>query len=185
MVLGAHTWELAKDLTYRERTRYKGDVDDTYDEIVATEEIRRARFVALPTRNILAIQDRSSDRQFGAYAALARFEKIIEELTDYEFWYEFAGSPQDVNRALETWTLDRFNFTVRPFNPTPKKPGDVLHAMMVADHAGRMRAVVSADYSHEMRDSHGGIIAEVKGLSDKGFGQYGASGRTPNGLRDD
>jgi hypothetical protein len=34
-----------------------------------------------------------------------------------------------------------------------------------------------------MRDSHQGIIAEVKGLSDAGYGQVGASGTTPGGLR--
>lgn len=178
-----HTWEIARDLHHRELTKYDRESDDTYDEIVATEEIRRARFLALPTRNVLAIQARSSERQFGADQALARFTAVVEKLSDCTVDYEVAGTPQDVERALETWTLERFTFTVRPFNPSTSKPGELLHEILVADHAGRMNAVVHADHSHEMRDSHAGIISEVKGLSDKGYGQYGASGRTPHGLR--
>jgi hypothetical protein len=54
---------------------------------------------------------------------------------------------------------------------------------MIADHVGTLRAVALPDEGHDMRDSHKGIISEAKGLSDAGYGQYGATGRTPDGLR--
>jgi len=34
-----------------------------------------------------------------------------------------------------------------------------------------------------MKDSHEGIISEAKGLSDAGYGQIGAKGTTPDGLK--
>jgi len=59
----------------------------------------------------------------------------------------FAGTPQDVQRALDTWSLDQFSFTIRPFNPSPSKPGDRLDELLTADNVGSMRAVTypSAD----------------------------------------
>jgi hypothetical protein len=95
----------------------------------------------------------------------------------------FAGTPQDAQRALETWKLDQFSFTVRPFNPTPRKFGEQMHELMVNDHVGTLRAVALPDEEHDMKDSQKGIISEAKGLSEAGAGQYGATGITPDGLR--
>ncbi len=79
--------------------------------------------------------------------------------------------------------MDRFTFTARPFNPTVRKPGDVLHDLLAADHAGLINAVITPDPSHQMRDSKEGIIAEATDLSDANYGQIGATGTTPGGLK--
>ncbi len=179
-----HTWEMAQNVKFREATRYDKRMDDTRDEIVETDEIRHTKFVGIPSLGVFAVDDNLSERSLGARSAVGRFSAVIETLKkNFDVRVTFAGTPQDAQRALATWNLDQFSFTVRPFNPTPRKLGEQLHDFMVADKMGTLRAVALPDQAHDMRDSHKGLIAEVKGLSDAGYGQYGAAGQTPDGLR--
>jgi len=180
----AHTWEVAQDIRFRERSRYNKDKDETIDDTIrASDEIRHTKFIGLPTLKVFAVDDRISERALGARSACSRLRSIIEDLSDNEITISFAGTPEDTQRALETWTLDRFSFTVRPFNPTPTKLGEKIHDLLIVDHVGKLQAVAYPDQSHEMRDSHEGIISEAKGLSDAGYGQVAASGTTPSGVR--
>lgn len=178
-----HTWEVAQNIKFRGRTRYQKDKDETVDDVVEADEIRHTKFLAVPSLKVFAVDDHISDRSLGARSAVSRFVAIIETLTKNEVTVSFAGTPQDAQRALDTWTLDQFSFTVRPFNPTPTKLGDKIHELLIADHVGSLRAVAISTDAKDMKDSHKGIIAEAKGLSDAGYGQYGASGKTPSGLQ--
>ena len=179
-----HTWEIGQDIKFREATKYDKKKDETKNEVVETDEIRSTKFLGIPNLGVFAVEDTVSERSLGARSAVGRFTSVIETLKkDFDVRVTFAGTPQDAQRALDTWTLDQFTFTVRPFNPTPKKLGEQLHDFMVADKMGSLRAVALPDDAHDMRDSHKGLISEVKGLSDAGYGQYGAAGKTPDGLR--
>jgi hypothetical protein len=182
--LAVHTWAIAQDVKYRERSTYDKNTDEISESYVETDEIRHTKFIAIPRLGVLAVDDSISERSLGARSAVGRFIAIIETvLEDASVIVNFAGTPQDTQRALESWTLDQFSFTVRPFNPTPAKHGEKLHELMTSDHVGSLRAIALPTEGLEMRDSHEGIISEAKGLSDDGYGSYGASGITPDGLR--
>lgn len=179
-----HTWEVAQDIKFRERSRYDRTNDDVQNEIVPTDEIRHTKFVAVPLLRVVAVDDSLSERSLGARSAVGRFRGILEShRDDIDVTVSFAGTPQDAQRALETWSLDQFSFTVRPFNPTPRKPGDVMDELMQNDGVGILRAIAKPAGEQDMRDSHAGLIAEARGLTDAGYGQYGATGTTPDGLR--
>jgi hypothetical protein len=150
---------------------------------VETDEVRHTGFVALPGIGAIAVDDNISERSLGARSAVGRFRAVIETLVDdSEVSFEFAGTPQEARRALATWTLDEFSFSVRPFNPHPEKLGEIMHHLMVKDHVGSLRAVAVAGGGEQMRDSHHGLIAEAIGLTEAGYGQYGAVGTTADGL---
>jgi hypothetical protein len=120
-----HTWEVSQDIRFREVTMYDKRRDETKDEIVETNEIRHTKFLGIPSLGVFAVEDTISERSLGARSAVGRFRQIIEtSKKDFDVRVAFAGTPQDAQRALETWTLDQFTFTVRPFNPTPKKVGN-------------------------------------------------------------
>jgi hypothetical protein len=184
MRYNVYTWEVAQDLKYRERSRYDKKRDEVAQEVIETEEIRHTKFICIPRLGVFAVEDSINERSLGARSAVSRFSAIIEyHLENSEVKVNFAGSPQDAQKALETWTLDQFSFTVRPFNPTIRKFGETMHHLMVEDNVGMLRAVAMPAEGRDMRDSHGGLISEAKGLSDAGYGQYGATGVTPGGLR--
>jgi hypothetical protein len=179
-----HTWAVAQDVKFRERTRYDKRTDEVTDDTVETEEIRHTKFIAIPRLQVFAVDDSLSERTLGAKSAVSRFTTIVEQLVpDSDVRVNFAGTSEDAQKALETWKLDQFSFTVRPFNPTPRKPGDSMHELMVEDQIGTLRAIATPLEGEDMRDSHKGLISEAKGLTDAGYGQYGATGTTPDGLK--
>jgi hypothetical protein len=179
-----HTWVVAQDIRFRERSRYDKRNDDVADDMVPTEEIKHTKFIAIPRLGVFAVDDSLSERTLGAKSAVSRFVAIIEQLVpDSEVQVNFAGTPDDAQKALETWKLDQFSFTVRPFNPTPRKLGQQIHELMIKDHVGTLRAIATPVEGHDMKDSHHGLISEAKGLTEAGYGQYGATGTTPDGLK--
>ena len=118
-----HTWEVAQDIRYRQATKADKAKDELKDETVETDEVRHTKFVAIPILGVVAVDDSISERSLGAKSAVARFRAIVETLAgkNFDVRVTFAGTSADAQRALETWTLDQFSFTVRPFNPTPRK----------------------------------------------------------------
>jgi hypothetical protein len=179
-----HTWAVAQDIKYRERSRYDRKTDEVTDDQVETEEIRHTKFIAIPRLQVFAVDDSFSERTLGAKSAVSRFAAIVEQLVpESDVRVNFAGTSADAQRALETWKLDQFSFTVRPFNPTPRKLGEQIHELMIKDHVGTLRAVATPIEGEDMKDSHQGLISEAKGLTEAGYGQYGASGTTPDGLK--
>lgn len=130
-------WEVAEQKTIRERTRYDKDRDEIWEEAIETDEIAHTKFVAVPELGVLAVDDRLSDRTLGARPAVFRLKTIFEKLVaDSDARITFAGSPQELQRALDTWTLDKFSFAVRLFNPHPSGLGHELHDLMVRDNIG-------------------------------------------------
>lgn len=176
------TWMIADQLTARIKTRYLQHLDDTTEEIDAADEIRATRFIAVPLLGALAIDDRAGDRYLGARSAAGRFKSLMAQVCHVDASIIFAGTAHDVDKALSTWALDHFSFTVRPANPHPPKLGEKLEELLKPDQVGRFRGVAMPFNNAKMTVSDSGLIAEAKGLSDAGYGQYGASGVTPNGL---
>lgn len=175
------TWHVAQHLNMRQRSKYDRDNDEVVDEAVETDEIRHTKIVALPTFGVLAVDDRLSDRSLGGKSAIGRFKSVFAAFPGGQARVDFAGTSTDLSRALETWSLDRFTFSVRPFNPTVRKPGDQLHEMMIADGIGEMRAIAKPKKGESMYDSHEGLITEAVGLTENGYGQVSLSGTTPSG----
>jgi hypothetical protein len=77
---GVHTWEVAQDIKFRERTKYDKAKDDTIDDTVVTDEIRHTKFLALPALSVFAVEDTISERSLGARSAVGRFTAIVETL---------------------------------------------------------------------------------------------------------
>lgn len=175
------TWHVAQHVNMRQRTKYDRDNDDVVDEAVETDEVRHTKIIALPTFGVLAVDDRLSERSLGGKSAISRFKSVFSTVSGGQARVEFAGTSTDLSRALETWALDKFTFSVRPFNPTIRKPGAQLHEMMIADGIGEMRAIAKPKKGESMRDSHEGLITEAVGLTEHGYGQVALSGRTPGG----
>lgn len=177
------TWFVGEQVTARARTKYDQLKDDIIEEMVETDEVKATKFIAIPALGAFAVDDHTSDSSVGGRAAALRFKAICEQLAKVNTDILFGTGAQDVQKALDTWELDEFSFTVRPFNPHPSKFGEQFDALMKADHIGKMSGRAVPAEGQSMRDSREGIIAETKGLSDAGYGQFATSGTTPSGFR--
>jgi hypothetical protein len=102
-------------------------------------------------------------------------------MEDHDFSAVPAGSPQDLRKAVETWDLDQFTFQVRPFNPHPSNPGELLSDLMAKDSVAELRGVALPLEGEHIHPADEGLVKEALGLADEGYGTFGASGRTPSG----
>jgi hypothetical protein len=176
------TWRVGHHLATRIVDRYNSRNDVVEKVMEDTDEVHSTRFVALPAFNVMAIEDRSTGTNLPARTAASRFKSIVAQVKDVKAMIEFAGSNRDVARALDTWDLTGFSFTVRPFNPTIRKPGDKMDALLREDGIMRLRGVAEPAEGGVMRPGDEGFIREAAGLAEAGYGQVGAEGRTPSGV---
>ena len=175
------TWYVAQSIRAREIARYDSKRDEVHEHLIETDEIRYTKFVAVPLLGTLAIDSRAGDPHLGTDGARSRLQSVVKSRRGGKARIEPAGTLQDLQRALDTWELDTFSFTVSPFNPSTSDPGERLHRFMSDDHIAKLRAVATRSPDTAIRNSGGGLIAEVSGLSTAGYGHAAARGTTPAG----
>jgi len=171
---------------YRVRVRQEVDYDPERDvletRLVDAQGVRYERFVAIPELDVVAISDGSVEPHIGARQAVARFQSVIKgNVTHGEADIRLAATNVDVDRALRSWGLSEFSFSVRPFNPHVGVLGARLHEELVRDGTASLRGVAKATPGQEMRMAEGGFIEEAVGLAQAGYGQFGLKGTTPEG----
>jgi len=144
---------------------------------VPADDIHWSRVVMVPRLSIAAVRDGSGDR-LAARSAISRVRSVFRHALNYEFLSEQTGNPQDVDRALSRLGLTDFAFTVVPFNPHPRVPGDRLDELLQESNVGRLRADAKPKPGGLMNSEGDGILKEVRGLSEAGYGQFGFKGLT-------
>lgn len=178
----ALSWRVSQHLSHRRKVSYDRTSDQMTSAIETTDEERYTTFIAIPELGVAAINDRVGDHALGAKAGIARFETCLRFSKRAEASVDLGGSTSDVLRALESWELERFTFTVKPFNPHPGDLGRKLHQMFEAEGVGSLRGVATPQPNGKMVAADGGVISEAVGLAEAGYGQFGLTGRTPEGL---
>lgn len=176
------TWDVGQQLSGRSQAQYDPEADEVQHVWSDGRAVRYASFVAVPSLGALAINDRLSDIYLGAAAGISRMKTIVRNTIDgADISITQAASHADSRRAIETWSLDRFEFVVRPFNPHPRDPGRTLSEIMARDNIGTLQGRAVPAPGQKMKSNEGGYIEETVGLSEAGYGQFGIRGRTPEG----
>ena len=148
----ALTWCVGYHLHQREEAEYDTDLDDILESYVETNGIRFTKFVAIPHLGVLAVADRISDTSLGGMAGVSRFKSVMRSVKGAKAVVQLAATSQDVDQALSTWSVEQFSFSLRPFNPTPKRMGKKLHDLFITNGIGQMRGVAlptTGEYIHD------------------------------------
>lgn len=177
------TWEVGKHISQREKDSYDQANEQIVRTIEETDELDHTKFFALPRHGVMAIDDRISKAGLGGKQAASRFKTIFAGIRGGKARIELAGRNADLQRAIDTWDLTNFSFTVRPFNPTVRKPGQMMHEMMEREDIAKIRGEALPTMGGSMHAADEGFISETTGLANAGYGQVGASGVTPEGRR--
>lgn len=173
------SWKVGQQLLQRTKSSYIRDADSIKISVEDTDEMRYTTFVGVPILGVLAVSDQVGEHWLGAKAGVSRFGSCFKNVPGGKAEIELAGDARDFHRALETWDLDQFSFSVRPFNPHPAQMGRRLHEMMEEDGIGALRGVAVPRQNTKMHAAGGGFINEAVGLAEAGYGQVGARGTTP------
>jgi len=177
-------FDVAQEVTGRSVADYDRDADAIVERWDDGKHIRYTSFVAIPQLGVVATSDRSGDPHLGATPAIARLRSVFrnqDKIPGVALDIVAAADRVEVKRALTEWALNRFSFSVRPFNPHPRIPGKKLSEMMKQDQIGAVRGVATPTPGGQMSMSSEGYIEEAVGLADAGYGQYGFDGTTPSG----
>jgi hypothetical protein len=117
------TWSVGQTIGKRNTVKYNNRLDDLDRERVDDGSLRYADFVAVPDLGVMAVDDRVGDEYLGGAQAAHRFRSIFRQLDGADASVVPAAEYADIQKALETWTVTSFAFTVRPFNP--HSPSDI------------------------------------------------------------
>lgn len=177
------TWSIGQNIHGRTEASYNADADAvTFDWIATNSGIRFETFVAIPELGKVAISDRAGEHHMGARQAASRFETVIGALIeDGEAEVELAATYADVDRALRTFDLTEFSFSVRPTNPHPSRLTERLDREMKIDGIGQLAGKAKAKPGGVMRMKQDGYIEQAVDLAQAGYGQVSVKAVTPQG----
>ncbi|MBG0777100.1 MAG: hypothetical protein H0S85_11800 [Desulfovibrionaceae bacterium] len=173
-------FSIAKHIDSRKAIKYDKSADILSRESVAADEYLVGNIVMIPLLGLLAASDRSSQEDMNAKSSTNRFRAIVREIPLHSISIESAASYEYLREALKNWQLDEFSFTVRPFNPSVKTPGDKLHSLLSPDNA-KVMGKEKPNKGDHLTFSEEGLMNEVTGLADRGYGEYGTVGTTVDG----
>ncbi|MEW6215955.1 MAG: hypothetical protein AB1478_12260, partial [Nitrospirota bacterium] len=171
---------IAKHIDTRSVNKYDRAVDEISREYISTDEYAIGDLILIPSAQLLAAADKSNPEDLNARSTIGRFISIVRVLTKYDIQIEPATSPGYLQSALKNWKLEEFSFTARPFNPSVRTPGDKLHPLLAGDNA-KLVGKEKPNKGEHLIYSEQGLMNEVTGLADRGYGEYGAVGTTSQG----
>lgn len=175
------TLDVVKDVRFRQVVKADRINQTLSAEFVGTDEVVKTHIVIVPELGALAVEDTSGDGNLSGQSGASRLQPIVHATKKYSMRISQAGTPQDLARAISTWSLEQFSFQARPFNPHPANPGEMLSDMLAKDEIGEFRGVAVPREGRHIHPKTNGIIKEAIGLAEHGYATYGARGETPSG----
>lgn len=173
-------FSIAKHINTRKANKYDKSSDQLSRKEVSTDEYIVGDLVMIPIASLIAASDRSEPEDLNASSSTNRFATIVRSIPNHQIVIESAASHGYLKSALANWQLEEFSFTVRPFNPSVKTPGDKMHKLLIEDNA-KVFGKAKPNKGDRLKFSDDGIMSEVTGLADRGYGEYGAKGTTGSG----
>jgi hypothetical protein len=176
------SWWIGYEPGYRTLQTYDPTTQKIGRRTEASPHIKSSLVVALPELRAVAFQDKSSEEHIPARATISALRSIIVEVTAGEGALDVThATDADVRKALDTWHLTEYLYTVRPLNPisgsdAAERRSDAYKAENVGRESGR----IWPKEGETMRPN-GGPISETEGLVEVGYGQNGLRGITPDG----
>jgi hypothetical protein len=177
----ALVWYVGYYVGIRSEASYNQTDDDIIERLVATTGIKFTKFVGVPLLGVVAVQDQAGDIHLSGSSGISRFKAVARSSPGVSVEIELAASNQDVMNALNVWSIEQFTFNLRPFNPTARRMGRLLHELFIANDIGKMRGVAQPSHGHYIQNPSEGFVGEAVGLVSAGYGQMSLKGRTPRG----
>jgi hypothetical protein len=178
------TWSAGFEAAGLMAANYDPAKDDITLASLARQNVRYADFVAVPSLGVFAVDDRVNDILIGGKAAINRLKTVVSWHSDAELVVASEATPEEVKKALSTWELTQFRFTIRPNNPRPvSRLAEELSEQMKADGIGKLTGVAKPSDTGNMKMADEGFIRSASDLVDAGYGQSAIAGITEDGLR--
>jgi hypothetical protein len=180
----ALTWSVGQIVDTKVRAIYDSKKDDVQLVAMNDGSIRYSDFVAIPSLGVLAVDDRAGELHLGGRHAVNRFASVME-LVDDEAGVEVtpAATPVEVRRALKSWSLTKFNFTIRPNNPRPvSRLAQEMSELLKKEGIAKLTGSAKPAEGGHMQMKGDGFITAANDLNEAGYGQVAVTGITEDGF---
>ena len=179
------SWSVGQLIESRVLAVYDEAKDKLEFEVIEDGSVRFTDFISIPSLGAMAVDDRAaSDLHLGGKQAINRLTSLVRSQMGAEIEVTRELTAEDVNRALKTWDLQKYSFTIRPNNPRPVSSlARKLSAQMKADGIGQLRAEAKPPEGGSMSKSDEGLIEAASDLVEAGYGQQAISGYTENHIK--
>ena len=161
---------------------YDAETDQLKPITQPADSMRRGFVVAVPSHNLMAVRDSSSDEDINAQSTNARLKSVVRSIPKHRLATNLLASTDFVEKAMEKWTIDSFRFEVWPYNPHPRRGGEKLAALLKPENV-RVNATVKSNKGESVNPKQNGIVSQAMALSSNGYGIYGGSGKTGDGYK--
>ncbi len=152
----------------------------------AEDECAVCQVVALPSRGLMALEDRSGESHLPARSGINRLSAIIRQIRDLRLDFEDFSKIEDLRRYIRSFDVHTVSFKARYANPSIDAPGDELHEWLLTNNAyivGNAKAFQDEEGRKIIRNPDEGFIGEILGLAQRGYAEIGIDGTTSQGYR--
>jgi len=176
------SWWVGYQPGYRTLQTYDRATQRIGRKVEPSPHIKSSLVVAVPELRAIAFQDKARDENIPARTAISALRSIITEVTEGDGVLDVThATDADVRKALDTWELTEYLYTVRPLNPiSGSDAAERRTAAYKSENIGKESGRIWPQEGETMRRNDG-PIAETEGLVDVGYGQNGLRGITPDG----
>ncbi|MBR1275614.1 hypothetical protein [Bradyrhizobium sp. AUGA SZCCT0283] len=186
MVIDRHAaffWSVGVTIKQRLRAKYHRATDTIDLELINDGSVRFNDFIAVPSLSVLAVDDRAGELHLGGKQAINRFRSVVRTHEGADTSVVFEATPDEVRKALRSWNLTRFKFTIQPNNPRPvSRLSQELSDLFKRDGIGQLTGSAQPKAGATMHMDDEGFITAAAGLVEAGYGQMSVAGRTADGI---
>jgi len=147
-----------------------------------TDEDHWGRAVMIPELKIICASDQTKEGRLKASGIIGRLQSLVRLIPGHKLVCNPAVDRAALEKAMRTWKIEKFSFDARPFNPHPSRPGDLMSALLKSNN-GQLSGSVTPwkGDTLDIPEKEDNFVREIEGLAHKGYGHYGATGRTEEG----
>jgi hypothetical protein len=182
--LEVFSWSVGIIIGKRFRAKYDRSKDQIEFETIQDGGVKFNDFIAVPSIDAVAVDDRSGDLHLGGKQAINRLRSVIQSNKGADVSVISEATPEEVRKALANWSLTKFKFTIQPNNPRPiERLSQILSDQFKRDGIGKLTGTAVPIQGRHMKMDPDGFIAATTGLVEAGYGQIAVAGHTEDGLQ--
>ncbi len=162
------------------RRRVKETIRPSEDECAVCQA------VAIPSKGLIAFQDRSGESYLPARSGINRLAAIVSQIQGMRLDFEDFSRIEDVVQFMRAFDIHTITFRAWPTNPGASFPGQILDSLMGPNNAellGRAKARKETDGRRRITNPDEGFVGELVGLATQGYARVGIEGTTSKGYR--
>lgn len=173
-------FDVARKISLKIERQYDNKKNDIFFAEVPSKDTEWTHVVIIPKLGVLGIRNHTVG-SISHSSGMNRIKSVLKEHAKVDLSFELTSFTNDIEKIVSDLQINKLDFSVRPFNPHPHRLGKKLHDMMDFDGIGKLSGSAVPLKEH-IEKGEDGLLSEILGLREQGYGTIGLSGKTNDGI---